>query len=314
MKTKLIYYILSAALYASCSQGDAAVGLAGETDRAPLIVTSPSLQAGIETRAGTYQALTEGAIGLFLDNAATSVAYKAKTNVKYTYAIPQWQPATEADHLYLVVADAAICAYYPYDAAVTDKTAFDVSAKILAPGTPPPAYGTNVTKNRTDNTVSFQMNQACAWLEINFTRGDIKDGVTLSGFSLVNAGLYDTYRINIATGADVEKTPATDGKITFADEIALAANAMVTRSIAMPPAPTLTGGLKVVTTLKEYDGKQMSVTLAGITALERATKYTVNLTVNATDIELTSVQVQTEWDNLAVKDDGDVPFNPDVVE
>lgn len=314
MKTTLLYCILSAALYASCSQGDAAAGLAGEADRAPLIVTSPSLQAGIETRAGTYQTLTAGAIGLFLDNAATSVAYKAKTNVKYTYATPQWQPATEAYHLYLVAADADICAYYPYDAAVTDKTAFDVSAKILPADTPPPAYAKNVTKNRTDNTVSFQMNQVCAWLEINFTRGDIKDGCTLSGFSLVNAGLYDTYRINIATGVEVEKTSATAGKITFADEIALAANATVTRSIAMPPAPVLTDGLKVATALKEYAGKQMSVTLAGITALERATKYTVNLTVNATDIVVTSVKVQTGWDNLAVKDDGDVPFNPDVVE
>lgn len=311
--------LLIAALCASCSgelpvQPESPEG-GGTHRRAPLIIASAALQAGVEpgseTRTGTaaepgastrtagYTPLTSGSIGVFMSNSAGASGNTEKANARYNYGTPQWVPAADADYLALEAeGDVDVCAYYPYNAATTDKTQVDVSAKLLADGEQTLAYATNATKSQADRRVAFSMKQACARLTVNFTRGNLKDDCTLSAFSLVHAGLVSRSKLNIATGTATNIT-ATGGRITFTNDIALAKSGTATRDIALPPA-TLTGGLRIEATLKEYGDKTVGVTLPTITALARGTRYSVNLTMNATDIEVTSVQIETGWEEADV--------------
>ena len=312
--------LLLAALCASCSgelpvQPESPEG-GGTHRRAPLIIASAALQAGVEpgseTRTGTaaepgastrtagYTPLTSGSIGVFMSNSAGASGNTEKANARYNYGTPQWVPAADADYLALEAeSNVEVCAYYPYSATATDKTQVDVSAKLLAAGELPPAYATNVTKSLADRQVAFSMKQACARLTVNFTRGNLKDDCTLSTLSLVHAGLVSSSKMNIATGVFGASTPVSGGKITFTGDIALTKGGTAARDIALPPA-TLSGGLTIEATLKEYAGKTVGVTLPTITALARGTRYTVNLTVNATSIEISSVQIETGWDEVDV--------------
>lgn len=312
--------LLIAALCASCSgelpvQPESPEG-GGTHRRAPLIIASAALQAGVEpgseTRTGTaaepgastrtagYTPLTSGSIGVFMSNSAGASGNTEKANARYNYGTPQWVPAADADYLALEAeGDVDVCAYYPYNAATTDKTQVDVSAKLLADGEQTLAYATNATKSQADRRVAFSMKQACARLTVNFTRGNLKDDCTLSTLSLVHAGLVSTSKLNIATGAFGTSTTAPSGKITFTEDIALPKSGTAARDIALPPA-TLSGGLRIEATLKEYGDKTVGVTLPTITALARGTRYSVNLTMNATDIEVTSVQIETGWEEADV--------------
>ncbi|MEB3373964.1 fimbrillin family protein [Bacteroides sp. CR5/BHMF/2] len=109
--------------------------------------------------------------------------------------------------------------------------------------------------------ISFSMTQACSWLVIDFKRGNTKDDITLSEFSLINSGLYKEYLLNVTDGSTAGTTAADAGTITFTGDIALAKNSTVTRNLSMPPLPSLVGGLKVSMKVKEYGGKVLSTTL-----------------------------------------------------
>lgn len=310
MKTKFIHTALLICLLTSCTQG---ADLTVETDNSavPLTIASSSIQTSASTRAvDGYQALTAGSIGVFLDNASGVTTYKPQSNVQYVYGTP-WAASNKSESMYLVATNANVCAYYPYDAAITDKKSVDVSARKLENGKSPLAYAVNKTMNRVNNTVSFQMKQASAWVVINFKRGDRKGECILSRYSLVNDGLYNEYKIDITDGTEKTKTLATDGMITFTEEIPLIIGTTVTRNLSIPPAPALNGGLSVLITFKDDAETQMSVTLPKITSLNRGTKYVINITVNVAMSTVDAVYAAPDWEDDPIKDSGDTPFCPE---
>ena len=298
-----------AMLATGCSQDEALICPAGGTPgQVPLTITSAGLQTEVTaTRASTP--LGAGAsIGVFLDNAPGVTSYSATRNVPYDCGGVAWNPAVESARIYLTSDNADVCAYYPYRAGVTDATRVSLAPRILADGEAPLAYAANQTVNADNKNVTFSMTQACSWLVIDFKRGDTKDDITLSEFSLINSGLYKESLLNITDGSISNTTAADAGTITFTGDIALAKNSTVTRSLSLVPSSSLSGGLKVSVKVKEYGNKVLSTTLTGLTALPRGVKYAVTLTVDGTDLSVSSVEV-VPWTESAINNGGN-PFVP----
>lgn len=297
---------LACLLAAGCSQEDALPGK-GDGARVPLTITSASMETEVSvTRAGTTPLGAGATIGVFLDNAAGVTSYGRMNNVRYNCGGAAWNPSSEANRIYLTSDKAVVCAYYPHKNILNSSVA-ERSVKVyldpyvLADGEEPFAYATSAEVNAESKEVSFSMRQACSWLVIDFKRGDVKDDITLSSFSLSNANLRGGMDIDIMNGT--ESTPTLQATLEFVGDITLPKNSAVTRGVAMLPSASLTGGLKVSVKVKEYGDKVMSTTLTGLTALQRGYKYGVTLTVNGTNIEATSVEV-LPWTQATVNNGG----------
>lgn len=297
---------LACLLAAGCSQEDA---LPGKEDgaRVPLTITSASMETEVSvTRAGTTPLGAGATIGVFLDNAVGATSYSRKYNVRYNCGGAAWNPSSEDSRIYLTSDKAVVCAYYPHKNVLSTSVA-DRSVKVyltpylLADGEEPFAYATSAEVNAESKEVSFSMKQACSWVVIDFKRGDVKDDITLSSFSLSNANLRGGMYIDIMDGT--ESSPSLQATLEFTGNIALPKKGAVTRGVAMLPSASLSGGVKVSVKVKEYGDKVMSTTLTGLTALQRGYKYGVTLTVNGTNIEATSVEV-LPWTQVTVNNGG----------
>lgn len=310
MKIHIKYPVIAfcaAMLAAGCSQGETVPAHEdGDDIRVPLVITTADIQTEeTGTRASSELAMGTS-IGVFLSNAPGSNSYVPQNNVRYNHMGTGWKPATGG--IYLKESDANLCAYTPYDVSVRDADRVSLTPRILVENEMPLAYATNVTANEVDKEVRFSMKQACSWVVLSFKRNSIIDDITLSGFSFINAGLSKEQVLNISTGVTESNTAADDGTLTFSGDIPLAKNSTVVRNISLPPAATLSGGLKVSVKIKEYGDKVLSTTLAGLTQLERGYKYAVTLIVDGTNLGVASVEV-VPWTETTVNDGGD-PFVP----
>lgn len=296
---------LACLLAAGCSQEDALPGK-GDGARVPLTITSASMDTEVSvTRAGTTPLGAGATIGVFLDNAAGATSYSRKYNVRYNCGGAAWNPSSEDSRIYLTSDKAVVCAYYPHknvlSTSVADRSVtVHLTPYLLADGEEPFAYATSAEVNAESKEVSFSMKQACSWVVIDFKRGDVKDDITLSSFSLSNANLRGGMYIDIMDGT--ESSPSLQATQEFTGDIALPKKGAVTRGVAMLPSASLTGGVKVSVKVKEYGDKVMSTTV-GFGELLRGCKYGVTLTVNGTNIEATSVEV-LPWTQTTVNNGG----------
>lgn len=298
---------LACLLIAGCAKDDALSrpgGEAPEGQPVPLSVSNADVQVSEAATRATTTSLTVGSkIGVFLANSDGVETYSPKNNVCYKRNANSWDATGE--QIYLTLEDAAVCAYYPYSSTVTDSKNVILTPTLLADGMEPLAYATNVKANSTNQHVTFTLKQACSWLVLNITRGNVPDGITLTDIVLAGSGLSKEYKLNITDGTSSGQTAADNGKITFAlsSGVSLPANtdAPVVFNLSMPPTTTsaaLTIGVKI----KEYN-KLMSTTIPGLTALNRGYKYKVNLTVDGTAMTATSVEV-IDWKSSTVNNSG----------
>mgnify|MGYP000172115190 CR=1 FL=1 len=303
MKCPAIAFCICAAMLATgCSQDEALTSPAGGIGRqVPLTITSAALQTEVTATRASTQLGAGATIGVFLDNVAGSSSYTRMYNVPYSCGGAAWSPGTEAARIYLTSDDANVCAYYPYRNNIYNNI-LSLAPRLLADGEAPLAYATYKTVNADNKNVTFSMTQACSWLVIAFKRGNTKDDITLSEFSLTNSGLYKESVLNITDGSTTD-TAADGGKVTFTGDIALPKNSTVTRNLSMPPSSALTGGLKVSVKVKEYGNKVLSTTLTGLTALARGYKYAVTLTVDGSELGISSVEV-LPWTTTTVNNGG----------
>ena len=307
MKIQMKYPALACCvmmLTTGCSQNEAiSSSYANENNaRVPLTIASAGLQTEVTTtRAST--ALGAGAsIGVVLGNVIEGKFETTHSNVRYNYGSTKWTPESELVRIYVTSPDAYVCAYYPYNAAANDAPKVSLVPCVLADGEASLAYATIQNPNAGHKEMSFSMTQACSWLVIDFKRGNTKDDITLSEFSLTNSGLYKESVLNISDGS-VTNIAADGGKVTFTGDIALAKNTTVTRNLSMPPSPSLSGGLKVSVKVKEYGNKVLSTTLTGLTALVRGYKYAVTITVDGDGMGVSSVEV-LPWTETTVNNGG----------
>lgn len=295
----------AAVLAAGCTQYEApSVHGDGKGKQLPLVITSAGIQPEVASTRTASELGTGASIGLFLSNVPGSSAYVPRANVHYKHTTVGWQyQGASEDGILLNASDVHLCAYYPYDASVTSAAGIVIKPHYLAAGEIPLAYAPNRRINAVNNNVTFSMKQAYTWLAFSFKRGNIKDDITLSEVSVKNSGLVKEATVDIGSDATVGSTPADAGTLSFAGDIVLAKNVTVTRDIVLPPAGSLTDGLKVTVKVKEYGNRVLSTTLAGITGLERGYKYDVTLTVNGTDLGVSSVKV-LPWTITTVNDGG----------
>ena len=118
-------------LLAGCSQSDSlpVVGAPSLQGNASLHISAATLQVSQErsvSRAVTSDALTAGSIGVFRSQ-GTGYA-EAQDNKEYSYVSGVWQPKVPAQTVHLMANDARVCAYYPYNAAYTNKTAIPLAS------------------------------------------------------------------------------------------------------------------------------------------------------------------------------------------
>ena len=291
-------------LAAGCTQNETLPGGGGGKDmQAPLVITTAGIEPEvINTRTATE--LGKGAsMGLFLSNVPGSSDYAPQDNVRYKHTAAGWkfQGAAE-DGIFLNLSDCFLCAYYPYDASVTSDTGIRLTPHVLAPGEALPAYAANQRINIANNNVTFSMKQAYSWLVLNIKRDNFEE-ITLSEVSLINNGLNKEAVIDIVNDAAMHSTPADMGRLSFTGDILLPRGGSVIRDIAVPPSDPLTGGLKVAVKVKEFGDKVLSTTLAGLTRLEQGYKYEVTLTVNGTELGVSSVKV-LPWTVTTVNNEG----------
>lgn len=311
MKIQMKYPALACCvmmLTAGCSQNEVISSYADENNtRVPLTIASAELQTEVTTTRAFTALGTGASIGVVLGNVIEGKFETTHSNVRYNYGSTKWVPNLELERIYVTSPDAYVCAYYPYNAAVTDAPKVSLAPRILADGEIPLAYATIQSTNGGHQEISFSMTQACSWLVIDFKRGNTKDDITLSEFSLTNSGLYKEFVLNITDGSSTN-TAADGGMVTFTGDIALPKNSTATRSLSMPPSPTLSGGLKVSVKVKEYGNKVLSTTLTGLTALERGYKYALTITVDGDGLGVSSVEI-LPWTESTVNNGGS-PFIP----
>ena len=308
MKIQMKYPALACCvmmLTAGCSQTEAiSSSYADENNtRVPLTIASAELQTEVTTTRAFTALGTGASIGVVLGNVIEGKFETTHSNVRYNYGSTKWIPESELVRIYVTSPDAYVCAYYPYNAAANDAPKVSLVPCVLADGEAPLAYATIQNTNAGHKEMSFSMTQACSWLVIDFKRGNTKDDITLSEFSLTNSGLYKESVLNITDGSSAGNTVADGGTLTFTGDIALPKNSTATRNISMPPSPTLTGGVKVSVKVKEYGNKVLSTTLTGLTALARGYKYALTITVDGDGLGVSSVEI-LPWTESTVNNGG----------
>lgn len=308
MKIQMNYFAVAfcaAMLAAGCTQYEAPSAHAdGKGMQVPLVITTAGIEPEVTYTRTASELDTGASVGLFLSNISESSSYVPKNNVHYKRTAAGWQFQGAVENgILLNASDAHLCAYYPYNEQVTSAAAIQLTPHVLAPGETPLAYAPNRRINAVNSNVAFLMKQAYTWLAFSFRRGNLKDDITLSEVSLVNSGLVREAVLDIGSGLTTSSTPADGGRISFSGDIALAKNSTMTRDIVVPPTGELFGGLKVAVKVKEYGDKALSTTLAGITKLERGYRYEVTLTVNGTELGVSSVNV-LPWTVTTVNDGG----------
>lgn len=313
MKKNLLYVSAVCTLLCSCSNNDNPVNTDNGSLKA-LAVASASMDA-FATRAVT-ELTTDGAgIGMFLKDDATN-GYAAQANVQYVYTAantPKWGGATALDAIYLNNNDAQVCAYYPYDVAVTDASAVALtSQENLIDGSKDLSYSIyNIAAlNNTANEIALTMNHAYSKITFSITRDESYTSaceitnVKIEDATVADSKIISSSSLNI-TDATYNATP-TLGAVTFAvdantavyDGIADATTPTPEDvSVLMVPVAALDDATKISFTV---DGNVMSTTLdtsaatGVLKALAAGTNYKINVTIKGKGLQITQVDI-TDW-------------------
>ena len=289
--------LVAVLLLASCSfehDGDSD----GKTSAA-LSVTSVSISKPI-TRSVT--AISSGSIGLFC---TAYNAYKAQSNVQYTYSSSSWS-ATTAILLDLPIAE--VCAYYPYGAAgitsATDPTSVTLTSQKYS-SAQDLSYD-SVMVSVYNPKVNFVMNHAYSQITFSITRDATYPGAcAISGISIANAGIKTGTTLNMISGA---YAAGTTGTVSYNPSIAsLSSGGSTTTSVLMVPVTTAMAGNIVITFT--VDGVPVTANLdvasKGLTTLAAGTNYNIPITVKGAALSIGAVNV-TDWSDKATFDGGDL--------
>ncbi len=330
MKKELIYLSAACAFLCSCSNDDNGVATKDNGVMKALAVSSASMDA-FATRAGSVTELaTEGAaIGMFLKDDPTNGYVAAdNSNIQYVYTAantPKWGGATPADVIYLNNNDAQVCAYYPYDAAVTDPAAVALtSQENLVDGSKDLCYSyyNTANLNNANNQIALTMQHAYSKITFSITRDEsyastcavtnikIEDATNADSKIIPSATLDiigdQLYTLSTAGAVDcplTDTTPVYDG-IT---DVATPEEA----SLLMVPVAALDASTKISFTV---DGNVMSTTLdtsdtTGILkALAAGTNYKINVTIKGRGLQVTKVDIVDWLDNEDLTD----PLEPTI--
>ena len=270
-------------LFAACS-GDQ---LASDSEAVALsvaqVATTPQM-----IRSST--AVTSGDIGVFLSGAG----YTPLANVKYSYGTP-WTTTTP---IYLLAANANICAYSPYSASITNASAVTLTSQLYSA----PAdlcYAANTIKTKASPAINFTMNRAYSMLTFNITHEETYTGAcVVSNILVANAGICTGGTLDVTTGT-LTGTTAGTVSITPSTAITVAVNGSASVQLLMVPVTTaMTGDVTVSFTV---DGVVRSATIAAgsLPTLTAGTNYTINVSMGKTGISTALADIGTGTATMA---------------
>lgn len=282
-----------------------------DADGVPLQITSVSVrsvQPQPATRADYFYDAKTKDLGLF--RASTGGSYYAgeQKNFRYTFTTKNsphmesgggyWFALTVDDMITLHTHDADICAYMPYNAAYTDKTAIPLTSGAYTDDLDV-CYATNQTKNAYNPNISFEMKHAMSLLVLYIK----KAGTHSKDCRLTEINLWDvphTSTINISNGTYGTAFGWNELKKTFGGDQLITTTPLETGILLVPFKPA---GGKLMLTLKVNGGYyNVPVTLS---ELKAGYKYGVTITINPTYLEVTGLCTASR-DEVTVGGDGKV--------
>lgn len=262
--------------------------------RTPLSISS-ALLAKVTTKG---LITTDGKIGVF--QTTTTDGYIAADNVEYDYNIGtgKWGVLDAAKEIYLNNKDAAVCAYYPYDAAITSATGVALTSQLYD-AAKDLCFTPNTTVKNTAPTVNWTLNHAYSQLTFNIHKDASYTGVgQISAIAIKNTGkilLDNTLDItngNYGTGTagDVICYP----NITVPKYISTDATTIVSTHVLMVPVETaMTTDVTLSFTI---DGAVLNATVpvASLSKLAAGSNYGITVVIQGTQLVISSVTV-TDW-------------------
>ena len=274
-----------------------------------IIASAGHTETTITTRA--LVPVTKGSLGIFRSK-GTGYA-STLDNLEYTYKsdVLGWQAATAADTLFLNGDDADVCAYYPYNVALNliDKTGIPLmSGKYTGTDAKHDpndiCYDTDRTLNGANRVTSFEMKHAMAMLEFKITKDvDYQGDCRVTSVSLLNPNLIRVSSIDISNGT-YDTTPV-KGAVAYnpgadADGILIGNAASTTAALLVPFTPD-TDGLTLSFAVNDMP-VTVSIGTDKLPKVEAGYRYTVNLTMKATSMKVTGVEMMP-WEETGVGGD-----------
>lgn len=291
MKKLIFCFSMAAmALCTGCSNDNDLSTASKDSSMHSLSVTSASVsEAKSVTKSSSYTPLAAGNIGVFrsADN-----GYTALNDVEFTYGTP-WTTTTPIN---LGSATTNVCAYYPYDASITNSAAVPLTSQVYSTAADL-CYSTNTTVNNTAPQVAFNMLRAYSMITFNITRNTTYEGTAspcqIGNISIANVGLQAATTLDITSGT---YATGTLGTVTFAAGIsAIAIGTSQNTAALMVPVSGLTGN---ITFSFVVDGTAMTQTVDattfGLTALAPANNYKISVTISGKGLVINSVNLQ-DW-------------------
>lgn len=255
-----------------------------------------------------YTALTAGSMGIFRSQGDGYTS--ALANKRYAYgAANGWQPFTAADTVFLNAGDAEVCAYYPYNAAYTGKTAIPlVPGKYTGTSAVHDAHDLCYAVNRTMNSyyrvTKFAMERAMALVDFVIRKdAGFTSNLAITAITLKNAALPASSTLDITSGT--YGTPVKDS-VTYnpgADASGLTVSTTaITSSVLLVPFTPDASGLTVTFTINGTQ-KKVNLPLSSVASLEAGKRYSIAITITPVSMLVTGVD-RLPWDEVGVGGDG----------
>nr|WP_321480901.1 fimbrillin family protein [uncultured Bacteroides sp.] len=242
-------------------------------------------------------ALTSGELGVFL---GSDNGYTARNNVKYTFGNP-WSSANPVE---LGSAIPSLCAYYPYNASLSDATAVPLTSQKYSTAADL-CYGRISSETRATTSFSLNLKHAYAQMTLTISRDAGYTGTcAISGVSLSNAGLNASASLNMFT--DVYQ-PAT-GVVAFNPQISGidSGKSSTVTALLVPVSTAMSGNLVITLTV---DGVPMSTSVdtatSGLSLLQAGKNYQGTLNIQGVSARLNKVST-ADWNVLEVSNQVDM--------
>jgi hypothetical protein len=293
MKKSLFIVLAFAALLSSCANDEIGRPVTPEDTPVLLKISDASLSLSVSNlRADPTKTLTTATdkIGLFL----SGTNYTALNNVMYTYGSP-WTTTTP---VYLTKSNASICAYYPYDAAITTST---LPTTILTPKVYAAAsdicYQSSQTASSSASSLSFTMVRAFSRIQLTISKAASYPGTgNITSITIAATGLATQNTLNMTSGT--YGTATTGGSYNDAAPAIANLTSAVTKDYLMVPS-TLTSDITLtfVIDTQTLTGSISKDLLSS--ALASGKQYQINVNITGSSLVINSVST-TNWTAVSV--------------
>lgn len=306
---------LALGLLAACADNilpDNGIETATGSEPVPLHIASAGIEAATPAiRAVAVSPLTTGSIGVFRSKGPGYAA--AQDNKKYTChtASGDWRAATTNDTVFLMAPNAAVCAYYPYHAAYTDKTAVPLTpgrytgtVDDLANHDPNDlCYATDFTVSGALPSADLVLKHAMTLVQLRFGRLNYANQhASLTSVSVENPALVSAATLNLTDGTC---TTVTKGAVTWTP----GAGATPTGIEVPETGDAVTSALLVPCTLDAagttfrftLDGKKIEAHIGAdrLPAFEAGKIYRFSFVIHAASVNPEEVSA-ADWANVSV--------------